>query len=619
MAQERPGRLWQASAAVLFTLQAWRALVAMLFGQVYDAVFDGQGMAALALAGVLVVLMLLAPLASPSDARTRSRRLGLWVALGALARVLVSVDVPMLRLAAAAATVGLCSLFVAGLLQRRAALLAPALSLGAFADQLLRALGHTFDPSLRPWWIAVQLALALALGYLYLRDRKREPAEEAVEDGAGFQAGLAYGALVFLLTSLLALPNAAARLSGGGYSLMVAGLLAITTLPLWPPLRQWYREGMLTGRLGSLLLAGALLLIGLGVAYQGRAGLSAAALLEAAVALWLILPMSLHSGHKGARGGMVAGLVALLLLSTAHAFAFTYPYTLRTFQGAGLPTLLVGALLVIAAALARQAPGAIALPTLPKPRLSAFVLVAAWLLGSGWSLPHSPKLAPDVERIRVATYNMHYGFDTFWHLSLEEQAHAIEESRADVVALQEVDAGRLTSYGVDHALWLGRRLGMEAIFLPAVEGLTGIALLSRVRPIETDGVLLPSQDEPTGIVRATIRVGGEPLAVHGIWLGLTPKERARQLEAALAFIGEGRAVLAGDMNAAPDSPVYAMMRDHGFTDPFALLGFDPAPTSPAVEPAERIDYVWLRGLEPTEARVSDSLASDHRLVVVEAR
>ncbi|MCK4300712.1 MAG: hypothetical protein KAX80_14315, partial [Planctomycetes bacterium] len=50
-----------------------------------------------------------------------------------------------------------------------------------------------------------------------------------------------------------------------------------------------------------------------------------------------------------------------------------------------------------------------------------------------------------------------------------------------------------------------------------------------------------------------------------------------------------------------------------------LGAFPPAPTDPAESLHKRIDYVWLAGLDPTDARVLDSLASDHRMVVVEAR
>jgi len=56
----------------------------------------------------------------------------------------------------------------------------------------------------------------------------------------------------------------------------------------------------------------------------------------------------------------------------------------------------------------------------------------------------------------------------------------------------------------------------------------------------------------------------------------------------------------------------------GFDDPFLALGIDPPPpTDPAIDPQIRIDYVFTRGLAPTSATVLSSLASDHRMVVVE--
>ncbi|HEX7120257.1 MAG TPA: hypothetical protein VF212_15790, partial [Longimicrobiales bacterium] len=57
----------------------------------------------------------------------------------------------------------------------------------------------------------------------------------------------------------------------------------------------------------------------------------------------------------------------------------------------------------------------------------------------------------------------------------------------------------------------------------------------------------------------------------------------------------------------------------GFRDAFELAGAAPAPTSPAIVPTERIDWIWLRGYDAVEARVLDSTASDHRLVVATVR
>jgi endonuclease/exonuclease/phosphatase family metal-dependent hydrolase len=219
---------------------------------------------------------------------------------------------------------------------------------------------------------------------------------------------------------------------------------------------------------------------------------------------------------------------------------------------------------------------------------------------------------------RIGTYNIHYGYDTSWHQSLEEQARTIEESGADIVLLQEVDACRVTSYGIDNALWLARRLGMQEVFAPTLEGLSGIALLTRF-PITISGSqLLSSRLEQTAMVYATMEVGYHPLDAYGVWLGLEAEERERQLNEALDHVsGTMSAVLGGDLNATPDSPTYARLQTARFEDPFVVAGLEPAPTYPAIAPAKRIDYVWVRDLEVLNAEVLDSVASDHRMVVVE--
>jgi endonuclease/exonuclease/phosphatase (EEP) superfamily protein YafD len=93
----------------------------------------------------------------------------------------------------------------------------------------------------------------------------------------------------------------------------------------------------------------------------------------------------------------------------------------------------------------------------------------------------------------------------------------------------------------------------------------------------------------------------------------------RQVDEALAFIGkDSPATFGGDFNAQIEDPEMRMVQTAGFVDPFTELGQVPAPpTSPADEPNTRIDFVWLKGMEASQAWVGNSLASDHRLVVVE--
>jgi endonuclease/exonuclease/phosphatase family metal-dependent hydrolase len=621
VSDKRFWRVVEASSLVLFTLQALRVLLSMLFALVYDAVFDGEGLTLLGLAGALCVLMVCAPLFSPRQPNRVGPSLRTAAILCALARVPLSVDLLWLRLVSAILVIACANLYVAGLLGSRARMLVPALSLGLFADQFLRALGHTYDLGLRSWWWPVQAVLSAGVISLTVHLARGEAeAGRAPEDQAGFGAGLSYGAALFLLSSLFGLPNAAARWTGGSYTLMVASLMALTTLPLWPYLRLWMtsklpRTYWFRWALGLLILGG------LALADRGLTVISSLGLLVAVAAFWLLWPLGVANGSKGARHGLVVGMAAFMLLSVCHAFSYTYAYTLAEFKGAGLPTFLAAALLAVGPALLARRVQVDAWMPISADGAWRWLVggVVCWLVAFLVALPWPPRLRPGTAVVRLGTYNVHYGFDTYWHLSLEAQARTIEESGADVVALQEVDTGRLTSFGIDDALWLARRLGMQAVYLPTVEHTTGIAVLSRLQITESAARLLPSLGEPTGIIRIVVSVGGAPLRVHGTWLGLSAEERARQLQAALEFIGEGRASLAGDLNATPDSPVYATMLAQGFIDPFIAGGFPPDPTDPAIAPRKRIDYVWLRGLQPMDARVLDSLASDHRMVVVKAR
>jgi endonuclease/exonuclease/phosphatase family metal-dependent hydrolase len=198
-------------------------------------------------------------------------------------------------------------------------------------------------------------------------------------------------------------------------------------------------------------------------------------------------------------------------------------------------------------------------------------------------------------------------------------AQAIEEAEVDVIALQEVDTGRMTSYLVDDAWYLARRLKMNVAYLPAVERLTGIAVLYKGPAAPTRLGFLPSLQEQTGLVGVELSIGSTTLHAFGTWLGLSNEDTLKQIRAALGFIGDRTpASFGGDFNAEDGSPVAQAVRAAGFEDGFTLLGqVPPPPSDPAVDPDQRIDYVWLRGLTPTRAWVADSLASDHRMVVTE--
>ena len=607
----------EATAILLFLVQAVRVLFSVLFGLIYDFIFaETLALSTMGIIMLFVVVAFLTPLATPRLHCKQRRVLLLTTAIvAALARVPLTVNLPAVRLWSSILIVGAAGMYAVTLLRRRPRIFPTSLLLAFATDQLLRAAGNTFDLGLRAWWLPVQAALSLATclvaWLVFSRSQDNSPAEE----GIGITGGLAIGALLFLETSLLGFPNGLARWSGVDYAVVAPLLMAVTLLPLLPGVHQT-KARLPGGRLGSLGLF-FLSLAGLVAGKQAggpvaAVGLLLAQLLVLTALLGTIAPR--RSDHTGL--ALALGMMLFLLLNFALAFTFTYPYTIPAFRERGLHVFLVAAALACLPAL---------LHTLAEPEtrnlepkawhwLSAALVV---LLTVAFAWPPAPDLK-GAGPVRVGTYNMHYGYNTPWQLNLEAQARTIEESGADIVMLQEVDTGRITSYGVDDALWLARRLGMQEVYGPALEGLSGIALLTRFPIAEANTALLTSQLEQTTIVHARVIVGDRPLDAYGVWMGLEPEERARQLDDALAYIGDASpAVFGGDFNSTPDSPIYARIRAAGFDDPFVAGGFDPALTSPAIKPVERIDFVWARGLGVRDAQVLDSLASDHRMVVVE--
>jgi len=627
-------RFVEATAVFLFTLQAIRVLFSVLFGVIYDVVISGPMTPVVVIIHLLLLLAFLSPLfASRRIARLRWALL-IPSLLVFLSRIPLTLNDPQARLYSSLLIVAASGFYAATLLRQSPLTFPQALIAALAVDQFFRALGNTFDITLRDGWLPYQVILSVALAGLSWRlfSLARRKVEEVPTQGPGLLGGLAIGAFLFLELSLLSFPNAVARWSRGNYAALAPALLLVTLLPLLPGAERWQRrwqemQSTAPWVWGIVLLTCASLAVG--CVFSGI--VASVALLLSQLLVLLALPGALTGGRDRISLGLAVGNLFFLLLNFAYAFAFTYAYTLAFFRGTGLPIVLVGALAATLPAVVRRLPpSAWELPLLRLrsvqargvrwPAMQWAVAALLVIVCAVFAWPPAPQMKEVGPNVRVGTYNIHYGYHTDWKFYLEEMARTIEESGADIVALQEVDTGRITSYGVDDALWLARRLRMGVVYQPTVEHLTGIALLYRFPLQRAEGQLLTSRLEQTAIVHARVRVGDEPLDAYGIWLGLEPEERAAQLTDALEFMArEGPAIFGGDFNSTPDSPVYRRLLEAGFSDPFAIGGFEPAPTSPSESPQERIDYVWIRGLSAVDAQVLDSTASDHRMVVIEAR
>ncbi len=608
-------RLIQTSWIVVFFLQAIRVIFSTMFGVIYDQIFEGPMSLWLPISNILVILALLAPglLARKSSSK--------WMAtMGAVAlivRVPLSVDDATLRYWCALVLLAAGGSYLWMAFKRSREEFAAALLWGSCIEYLLRVLGGTFDLSLHDGSLPFVAAGVLALlgTSRWLHRASDEPG--STEGGISWTMGFGLGAFLFLEMTLLALPSAVARYSGVAYAGAAVLLFGATALPLIPGTMRALGPilGLKAGRPLFVLVAAFGFLGG----YFQTGWLAAGGLILGQLLIVSAVMHAIIHGDAGARGTgwrFSIGLIWMLVLNFVSAFAFTYPYTLPMMRDKGWIVHLL-AMLTLGWWMLGPIPREKATQSgHSRPQALLVALATLAIVISVW--PRAPRPLPD-GAIRLATWNIHYGYDDDWHTNLQEMAAVIEAEGVDVIAMQEVDTGRMTSYSSDNAYFLARRLGMQVVYLPAVEHLTGIALLYKGSPAPSEVHLLTSIQEQTGIVRARLGWGSSGLEVFGIWMGLSDEDTMRQINEALDYIGPAApASFGGDFNARPDDPEIQAVRAAGFADPFDLLGVsDPKPTSPAINPQSRIDFVWLRGLIPLKAWVADSLASDHRMVVVE--
>ena len=244
--------------------------------------------------------------------------------------------------------------------------------------------------------------------------------------------------------------------------------------------------------------------------------------------------------------------------------------------------------------------------------------------------------------LRVMTYNIHAcrGTDGKW--SPERIADVIAQARPDIVALQEVDVGRVRSGGVDQAILIAEQLGMTLQFSPALhlmEEKYGDAILTPwpsrlIRTGRLPGLRMFPNLEPRGALWVQISVRGVDIQMMTTHLGLLRRERMRQVEQLIGpdWLGsprcDGPVVLGGDFNFLSRSRAYRKLTGVLNDVQFAPGAGAPHATFPSRYPRFRIDYIFAS----PDVRVNDvqsvrtpltRIASDHLPVVanlaVEAR
>ena len=228
-------------------------------------------------------------------------------------------------------------------------------------------------------------------------------------------------------------------------------------------------------------------------------------------------------------------------------------------------------------------------------------------------------------RLRVLTYNIHHGEGIDGKLDLARIAKVILSVEPHLVALQEVDQRTERTRGVDQPAELARLTGMQVVFGGNIRfqgGDYGNAVLSRLPVRSHRNHLLPSLDEGErrGVLAVELALpSGGDLLLLATHLDHRPKDAERLASAKVindlvAKAPDRPAILAGDLNATPESDVLARL-----LAAWTNTTDKPLATIPVASPSRQIDFVLVRPAarwKTIETRVLDeAVASDHRALL----
>lgn len=257
--------------------------------------------------------------------------------------------------------------------------------------------------------------------------------------------------------------------------------------------------------------------------------------------------------------------------------------------------------------------------------------------------PESPPRAAKVrtaqrETLRIMTYNVHSCIGMDGRLAPERIARVIQRYAPDVVALQELDVGRVRTESADQAHLIAHYLEMDFHFHPAMhleEERYGDAILSHlplrlIKAGPLPGLADKPGIEPRGALWVAVETPAGPVQVINTHLGLLARERYLQAQ---ALLGEDwlahpdchpPVLLCGDLNARPSSAVCRALGQRLNDAQTVVQTHQPRGTFFGRLPMVRIDHVFVDpSLEVTDIEIPATelvrVASDHLPLIVEVR
>jgi endonuclease/exonuclease/phosphatase family metal-dependent hydrolase len=198
--------------------------------------------------------------------------------------------------------------------------------------------------------------------------------------------------------------------------------------------------------------------------------------------------------------------------------------------------------------------------------------------------------------LRIASYNVHRCVGAGFRCDAARVAEVIREIGCDTIGLQEVDnrpSDRSDSMQLEFLAKATGMQGVAGVTMIRHEGEYGNALLTRrkILNVERHDLSFKSR-EPRGALEVDIEVGGKPVTVFVLHLGLRTGERRYQVRKVLERLRKismsQPVIVLGDINEwLPLSRPLRWLHE--------LLGKPPCERSfPVWAPMFALDRVWVR-------------------------
>lgn len=230
------------------------------------------------------------------------------------------------------------------------------------------------------------------------------------------------------------------------------------------------------------------------------------------------------------------------------------------------------------------------------------------------------------QTVKILTYNIHHANppSTPGKIDIEAIAKVINDSKADIIGIQEVDINVSRSEMVNQAEKLAELTGTEYFFSKGIDlekGYYGVLVLSKHKIVGKRRYDLPmpvkSENRSLAIVDVELP-GGKTISLANTHLDLKEENRIAQAE----FINElgelykKPLILVGDLNAKPDSKPIKILEEY-----FVRNTTSNQPTSPNVNTKNEIDYIMvLKNREfnwKSYQVIKEEYASDHLPLLAE--